>query len=182
MGRAIGLVEFKSIAKGVEAADAMLKAGNIELVFSSPICPGKYISIITGEVGAVEYSVEAARSISEYFLISSYVIPNISEKVFPAISGTTAVSKIQALGIVETMSAISSVIAGDIAVKSSNVELIEIRIARGLGGKGFTIITGDVASVKSAVKSCEEGLKEYGDLVASTVIPSPSKNLLEYIY
>jgi len=48
---AIGLVEYKTVPKGVEAADAMLKASEVRLLFSSPICPGKYVSIIFGEVG-----------------------------------------------------------------------------------------------------------------------------------
>ena len=64
MIRAIGLVEFVSIAKGIEAADAMLKAANIELLEAKPICPGKYIVLICGDVSAVENSVNAGRPLA----------------------------------------------------------------------------------------------------------------------
>ena len=49
MSKAIGLVEYKTIPKGIEAADAMLKASEVQLLFSSPICPGKYVTIVGGE-------------------------------------------------------------------------------------------------------------------------------------
>ena len=38
----IGFLELNSIAKGVEAADAMLKAAEVELISARPSCPGKY--------------------------------------------------------------------------------------------------------------------------------------------
>ena len=49
MSKAIGLVEYKTIPKGIEAADAMLKASEVQLLFSSPICPGKYVTIVGGD-------------------------------------------------------------------------------------------------------------------------------------
>ena len=51
MSKAIGLIEFNTTPKGMEAADAMLKASEVQLVFSSPICPGKYITILAGKAG-----------------------------------------------------------------------------------------------------------------------------------
>ena len=53
MNNAIGGVELSSIAKGLEAADAMLKASEITLLVSRSVCPGKYIILVSGEVGAV---------------------------------------------------------------------------------------------------------------------------------
>ena len=38
----VGFLELNSIAKGVEAADAILKAAQVELTFAKPVCPGKY--------------------------------------------------------------------------------------------------------------------------------------------
>jgi len=57
--------------------------------------------------------------------------------VFPAITGTIDIGKIDSLGIVETITAVASVIAGDTALKAANIELLEIRIAKGLCGKGY---------------------------------------------
>ncbi|MEG2315070.1 MAG: BMC domain-containing protein, partial [Clostridia bacterium] len=38
----LGLLETNSIARGVEAGDAMLKAAEVKLVKAGPVCPGKY--------------------------------------------------------------------------------------------------------------------------------------------
>ena len=61
MGKSIGLIELKSIPAGVQTADEMLKAANVELLVATAICPGKYIIIISGQVGAVKSSMETVQ-------------------------------------------------------------------------------------------------------------------------
>lgn len=178
MKRSIGLLEYKSIAKGIEAADAMVKAANVELLLSTPICPGKYITIIGGDVGAVKNAVEVGKTIGGAFLIDFHVIMNVNEAVFPALTATLEIDKVASIGVIETISAIGSIVAGDIAVKAANVQLLEIRIARGLGGKGFVIITGEIAAVKSAIKACTVGLEDTGAIISAVEISSPSKDLI----
>ena len=53
---AIGILESNSIAKGIEAADAILKAADTSLLFSKPVCPGKYTTLFYGDVAAVQAS------------------------------------------------------------------------------------------------------------------------------
>ncbi|TCO77951.1 BMC domain-containing protein [Marinisporobacter balticus] len=178
MKKSIGLLEFKSIAKGIEATDHMLKSANVELVLSSPLCPGKYITILCGDVGAVKNAVKTGEHIGGNFIIDSYVIANVHEDIFPALTATTNIERISSLGIIETMSAITSIMAGDIALKAANVQLLEIRVARGLGGKGFILLTGEIGAVKSAVKTCEHKLEETGDIISTVVIASPSADLI----
>ena len=45
--RAIGMVEFNSIAKGIYAADQMAKISEVEFAAATSTCPGKYIAAIT---------------------------------------------------------------------------------------------------------------------------------------
>lgn len=179
--RSIGLIEFKSIAKGIEATDEMLKAAEVSVILTSSLCPGKYISIIEGDVAAVKTSIAVGVSIGDVFCISHYVISNVHESIFPALTGTSTYDEIRSIGIVETMSAITSIMAGDIASKTADIDLIDVRIARGLGGKGFIVISGDVSAVKSAVTSCLDQLKDTGDIVATTVIPSPADNFKDFL-
>ena len=49
MSKAIGMIEFKTTATGVTAADAMVKTSDVEIVEAQTVCPGKYIAIITGD-------------------------------------------------------------------------------------------------------------------------------------
>jgi len=178
MKKSIGMIEYRSIAKAIESTDAMLKSANVELILSNPVCPGKYITLINGEVGAVESAMKVGKAVGGIFVVDDYIIPNVSEKIFPALSGTTSLDVIGSIGVIETMSAVSSIIAADIAVKAANVELIEIRMARGLGGKGFMTMTGELSSVRSAVESCEDKLKESGCIIAAVIIASPTKEVI----
>lgn len=177
MRESIGLMEFNSIAKGIEVTDTLLKASEVELVFSSPVCPGKYLIMITGEVAAVRNSLKSGKKNAEGFLVDDNVIPRVHEKVFPAISGTTEVEEIDAVGIIDMYSSVSAVVAADQAVKAAEVELIEIRLARALGGKAYVIVTGDVADVRSAVDKAVEAVRDEGLLLGTVVIPSPHPEL-----
>ncbi len=181
MKKAIGLLEFKSIARGIKVTDEMLKSSAVEIVQSNSICPGKYISIVTGDVSAVNTAVSVGEELGGVYLIGSHVISNVHENVFPALLGVANVNNIKAIGVVETISALSSIIAADVAVKIADVEIVDLRIARGLGGKSFFIVSGEVSSVNQAVETSIERLKEYGDIVDTVVIPSPIKELLEYL-
>ena len=181
MKKSIGFVEVKSIPVGIQTADEMLKAGNIEIVLATPICPGKYVIIVSGQVGPVKAAMAKAEMIAGIYLIENYHIDNINPKVLPAISGVTEIGDVKAIGTIETISALTSVIAGDIAVKAAKVDIIDIRIARGLGGKGFLVITGEVSSVKSAIQACLNKMSEEGVITSTSVIASPHKDLIPHI-
>lgn len=182
MGKSIGLVELKSLPIGIMTADEMVKAAEVELLLATPVCPGKYVIVISGNVGPVNSAMKTGAEVGGTFIIGQYTIHNVHEMVPSALIGTTEIDKVEALGAIETISAMTAITAGDIAVKASKVNLIEIRIARGLGGKGFLIFTGDVAAVQSAMRACETQLKETGEIVSHCIIPSPNKKLIEKLY
>jgi microcompartment protein CcmL/EutN len=177
----IGLIELTSIAAGFQVADAMLKAADVEIILSRTICSGKYMVLIGGDVAAVTSSVEAGGVAGRGSIIDAFIIPNVHAAVFPAISGTSKVDLLEALGIVESFSVASLVEAADAAVKAARVQLIEIRLAMALGGKAFLTLTGDVAAVQAAVDAGAAVVAEKGLLVNKVVIPSPRKELLSEI-
>lgn len=175
--KAIGFLELNSIAKGIEVSDAMLKAAQVEMYLTSSTCPGKYIVLVYGDVAAVESAMKNGIRLGSENVIDDLVIPNIEEQIFPAITGTTVVAEVDAVGVIESLSMASLILAADAATKEADVQLIEIRLGSGLGGKAYVTLTGDVADVKSAIASGIEAIKETGNLVYSTVIPSPHKEL-----
>ena len=174
----IGLIELSSIAAGFQVCDAMLKAAAVDLVLSRSICSGKYMVMIRGEVGAVEAAVSSGLTAGNFAVIDSFVIPNLHESVFSAISGTTKIEALEALGVVESFSVASLIEGADAAVKAANVELIEIRLAMALGGKAFVTLTGNVAAVQSAVDAGAQVVGQKGLLVNKVVIPHPRPELL----
>jgi len=174
----LGLIELTSIAAGFQACDAMLKASNVSLVLARSICSGKYMVMVRGDVAAVEAAVSAGNAAGHFSVIDTFVIPNLHESVFPAISAATKVEELEALGIVESFSVASLIEGADAAVKAANVQLIEIRLAMALGGKAFVTLTGNVAAVQSAVDAGAAVVGQKGMLVNKVVIPSPRPELL----
>ncbi|MDP7422664.1 MAG: BMC domain-containing protein, partial [bacterium] len=144
MRHAIGLFELNSIAKGIEVADAMMKAAFVDLLGAHPICPGKYLVMVSGEIGDIRTAIQAGREVGEPFITDELVLADVHSAVFPAITATTDVDHLEALGIVETFSCPTCVVAADAAAKAALVKLIEIRLASGLGGKAFFTLTGEV--------------------------------------
>jgi microcompartment protein CcmL/EutN len=106
------------------------------------------------------------------------VIPNVHPAIFPAMSGTIRVKVPDALGIVESFSVASLLEAADAAAKAAQIELIDIRLAMALGGKGFVTFTGAVDAVRAAVEAGAVPVEEKGLLVRKVVIPAPRKELM----
>lgn len=176
---AIGLLELTSIAKGIEATDLMLKASDVELLMSRSICSGKYLILVRGDVAACQSSLAAGEEVGKDCVADSVLIPNLSEKIFPAITQSSLIKEVEALGIIEGFNVATLIEASDQAVKSAEVELLEIRIAMALGGKAFAILSGSVAAVKSAVDTGKMVLKDKGLLTNYAIIPSPNPNLIK---
>ena len=181
MIHAIGLVEFTSIAVGIEGADQMAKTAEIEILFAKTTCPGKYIVLISGDVSAVEQSVNAGISLGEQSVADSFIIPNVHYSILPAISGVNIVEDIKAIGIIETFTIASLIEAADAAVKAAQVDPIHLHLAYGIGGKSYTVVTGEVAAVKSAVEAGSSLAAAKGLLVQKVVIPRPCKQILDHL-
>jgi len=177
--RAIGLIELRSIALGIQTTDVMLKAGDVELLRAHVVCPGKYIVLIGGEIGAVRAAVAAGEQIAPHVVVDTLILPNVHPSIFPALAAVSEIEQVRAVGIIETYTLASSIIAADVAVKAANVELMEIRLPFALGGKAFALLTGDVTAVRSGVDSAVNALKDEGIIESYVVIPSPHKDLIE---
>ena len=177
------MIEFKSVAAGMTAADIMVKTSEVDIVEAQTVCPGKYIAIITGDLSAVKASVDTAMDMGGENGIDRFVLGNPDESIFPAILGTTNVTAddVNALGVIETFDAAQIIVAADNAVKTSDVRLIEIRLARGMCGKSYVTLTGEVAAVKAAVDRAKEVVSRSGMLLDTTVIARPDRKFINKI-
>ena len=120
----------------------MLKAAPVTLVRASVVCAGRFLILVGGDREAVDASVQAARA-TEARLAGSYVVSNVSSQVLNVLrrmNGTAIREKINALGIIETYTAASCVLAADAAAKAGDVHLVELRLSAGLGGKAFVLM------------------------------------------
>jgi len=175
----IGLVELTAIARGVETADAMLKAGGVALVFARPVCPGKFIVMVHGDVGAVKAALAAGLGVGAERVVNHLIIPRVHPDLLPAIDGTLGVGPVAALGVVEFFDIASAVVAADAAAKAGQVRLMEVRLGLGIGGKSFFKLCGEVADVEAAVTASIGAGTTRGQVVSSCVIPAPDPALFE---
>lgn len=179
--RSIAMIEFRSIARGIETADVMIKAASITVLRSTTICPGKYVILVGGDTASVEEALETGLVHGTPYIVSHTVIPNIDPQVISAVEGYTDVTMGNAVGVLEYYAVIDSIVGADIAIKSANVSIIEIRLGFAIGGKGFVILTGEVADVEHAVKTAKEKTLETGMLLESSVIQNISPDLLKFL-
>lgn len=177
MIKSLGLIELNSIAKGYEVADCMLKVAEVALIKAHSICPGKFIVMVSGDVGAVKTAVQAGREVGTVNIVDYLVLPNLSSQIIPAISGTTMVVVEDAMGAIEFFSIASAVVAADAALKAANVSIIDLRLGFAIGGKAYVTLTGDVSAVTAAVDAGARSAEESGLLVSKVVIPRPHASL-----
>ncbi|MBU1865517.1 MAG: BMC domain-containing protein, partial [Actinobacteria bacterium] len=75
----------------------------------------------------------------------------------------------EALGIIETVSVASIIEAADAGVKGASVDLLEMHLADGLGGRGYLLFGGPISDVEAAVEIGSERVHP-GNLVRRAVI------------
>ena len=173
----IGFIETSSIAKGIEATDAMMKMADVELLMTTIIPRGKYLIMIGGRVADVESSLRAGMSTAAGTVLDNFIIQNVHPELPPAIKGRVKVDHIEAIGIIETKEVASAIYAGDAAVKSANIQLIEARNQP--GGKGLVVLTGEVGAVRTAVAAGVASIKKDGMLIGEVVIPFAHEALMK---
>ncbi|MBI3298127.1 MAG: BMC domain-containing protein [Elusimicrobia bacterium] len=176
---AIGMLETNSIAKGIEASDAMCKMAQVELVKVSIVARGKYIILIKGPVGEVESSLRAGANLAGKTVVDQFILRNVHQQVLDSLEKRVPVAALDAYGIIETKEAIAAVRAADAAAKAARVHLIEVKAVVG-GGKGYVAMTGEVGAVRTAVGAGIAEVPE-GMLVSHVVIPQPDVQLLKTV-
>jgi microcompartment protein CcmL/EutN len=168
---ALALLEFTSIAAGIQAADAMVKRAPIDVIRAGTVQPGKYLVLIGGEVADVEESLAAGREVGGAAAVDFVYLPFVHPEVVRAVAGTRVPEVTDALGIVETTTVAAAIHAADAGVKGAEVRLVEVRLADGLGGKGIVLFSGLVADVEAAVEIGVGVLERPELLVRQVVIP-----------
>lgn len=175
----IGMIELNSIAKGVEVADAVLKAAETRLLAARAVCPGKYHVLFAGAVAAVAASTEAATALAGRHLVDHTVIARVHPQVIEAIACTSPAQEPGALGVMEFFSVTAAVYGADAAVKAADVTLLDVRMGTGIGGKSYVVLTGQVSAVEEAVACGVRQALQDGLLVQQTIIANPRPEIFE---
>ncbi|HEY6017813.1 MAG TPA: BMC domain-containing protein, partial [Gaiellaceae bacterium] len=150
MEPAVCLLEFSSIAKGIEAGDAMAKRAPLQVIRAGTVHPGKYLVLVGGLTADVEEAMEAGRVVAGSALVDVVFLPDVHPDVVASIGGARAQDGGEALGVIETPTVAATIDAADAGVKGARVTIRDLRLADDLGGKGYVLFGGEVAEVEAA--------------------------------
>ena len=178
---ALGLIETGSIAKGYEVADAVVKQSPVRLLWARTASPGKFVTLFVGEVEEVRQALARGLEVARESREDDVFIPNVHAHLLEAVKGPRKV-EIDAFGIVETKTVASALLAADAAAKVAAAELVEVRLAQHLGGKGFFTVAGSTDDVETSVARGADLARAKNALVREVVIPRAAPELLEHIF
>jgi ethanolamine utilization protein EutM len=93
--RALGMIETRGLIASIEAADAMVKAANVQLIGKEKVQGGLVTVFIVGETAAVKSAVDAGAAAAQRVgeLVSTHIIPRPDDQIDEMIKGVTTVER-----------------------------------------------------------------------------------------
>ncbi len=171
---AIALVELDSIARAMRTGDAMVKRATVEVAYAGPVSPGKYLILVTGFEAEVEESWQAGVADAGDHLVSSLYLPGAHENAVKALHGETHdLQDDLSLGVLETKTVSAAIVACDAALKTAPVTCLEMRLGKGIGGKGVFTLAGEQWDVQAALEAALTSIEDRRAVVAHELIPRP---------
>lgn len=171
-GEALALVEITSIARGFLTLDALAKRAEVTVHWARPVTPGKFIILFAGGVASVGEALEAARECAQSLLLDEVLLPYAHRDLLGALRGRTQPEPGDAVGIVEMTTVASTVQMADVALKATEVAVLKLHLALGIGGKGYFNLAGELGDVEAALDAVRaEALAER--VVGIELIPQP---------
>lgn len=178
-GPAVALLELESIARGLVVADAVAKQAQVTIALAEPVTPGKYLLVFSGGVAEVEESVKAGVEAAGSTLLDRLFLPQAAQALVDALEGRLQSSAPEdAAAIVETQTVASALLSLDTALKrAEDVRLTRLHLARGIGGKGYYVLRGELHMLEAAV---EGAVSAVGAplLLATELIQRPHPDLV----
>lgn len=152
-GPAVALLETESLARGMVVADALVKRAEVKIAIAEAVTPGKYVLLFYGEVADVEEAYAAGIDVAGASLLDKLILPYAAQGLVDALNGRFDGEERESVGLVETQTIASALLAADVALKRAGVYLRKMQLARGIGGKGFFSISGDLHMVEAAMEA-----------------------------
>lgn len=178
---AMALLEFDSISAGIVSGDAMVKTSPIGAIYAGTVHPGRYLVLAGGDTASVEIALATGRETGRGHVTDWVFLPDIHVDVMSAITGNRDAASLsgEALGIVETTTVAAVIDAADAGAKTADVVVSSVRLADGLGGKGYVLFSGSVSEVEAAVEAASARTEPHGTLVRADVIAQLHEEMAE---
>lgn len=152
-GPALAVVELASIARGYVALDAAVKRAPVRVGYAAPVSPGRYWFALEGGEAEIDEALAAAIEAARETRVDHLWLPNAHPALFGPVFGAPVPQPplLESVGAIELDTLCSAIRAADAALKCAAVSLVDLHLARGIGGKGYVVLTGDLGDVEAAV-------------------------------
>ncbi len=175
-GPALGFLEVSSIARGIVVCDAVVKKAAVRLLLTETVTPGKYLVLFDGGEAEVEESLGAGLETARDALVDRLYLPHPHDDLWRGLAGTVARPQLDSVAVIEAGSVASTIGACDASLKAAEVRLVQIHLARGIGGKGWFALSGPLDQIESATEAATRALAD-GLLAGVEIIPRPHEDL-----
>ena len=151
------MLDVGDVPPALLALDALAKEAMVEVIGRGTIQPGRFAILFAGEVEAVDRSYHKALPLCGASICDSVLLPHAEERLVPAIReghirwpapGDT-------LGVIQLGFPPTLLSAVDAALKGAYVELVQLRLGDGLGGRGIALLWGETHDVEAALELAE---------------------------
>lgn len=175
MGPALAVLETTSIARGYVALDAMAKRAPVTVLHAEPISPGKFWVAIAGGEAEVEEALAAGVERADAQRLDDVLLHYAHPAVLAAVAGGVRLAPPEgSVGVLELSTLAAAVRAADAAMKCADVSLVDLHLARGVGGKGYLVIAGELSDVEASLDAGRDAAGE-ANVVGRELMPRPDE-------
>ena len=153
-GPALAMIEIGDVPAGLKALDALAKEAPVVVLAAGTIQGGHWLVSFAGGVEPVELAFARAMERAADAVVDSVLLPYAEPRILPALRDGLVRFPVpgDALGVVQTASSPTLLRAVDAALKGALVELVELRLAEGLGGRALAMLWGHQSDVEAAIE------------------------------
>jgi microcompartment protein CcmL/EutN len=160
------------VPPGLAVLDTLAKEADVNVLQTGTIHGGRYLILFGGEVGPVERSWRRALDTAGSHVVDEVLLPHAESRLAPAI-GTGVIrwpTPGDTLGVLQAATPPALLRAVDAALKGALVDLVELRVGDGLGGKAIASLWGETHDVQAAVALARTSFERAGAQGSSTAV------------
>lgn len=155
------MLDIDDIPRGWLALDRLVKEADVEVYSSGTVQAGRFLVLFGGEIEPTQIAMERATDAAGDALRDAVLLPYAERRIAPAIIGAQMrwPAPGDTLAVFQHDTSPTLLLAVDKALKGAEVDLVQLRIAEGLGGRAVATLWGETHDIDAARELAEGALK-----------------------
>ena len=181
---ALALLELGSVARGLRALDALVKKAPVTVLEANLVEPGHYLILFCGGVAEVEESLTEAMAVGDSHVRDHMFLPWAHPALLRGLRGHELrrdADELDCLGVLEGGGVAATLRAADQTLKEAAVDLVGIRVAVGLGGRAWYVVSGAQHDVEAGLEAGQAALDAAGATHAVERIARPHAEMVPWL-